>query len=85
MTTVRQHERKAPSKPPEYINTHLALFDRRADKIAFCRRHGVELVEHGDARLSVPIPSPSPGPGRRPLAEIATQIAAIAKSLGRIA
>lgn len=44
MTTVRQHERQKPRKPDEYINTHLALFSRRADRIAFCQRHGIEIA-----------------------------------------
>lgn len=43
MTTVRQHERKAPSKSPEYINTHMALMTRTEQRNAFARRHGVQI------------------------------------------
>jgi hypothetical protein len=82
-TVVRQHERKPPSKPPEYINTHMALMTRTEQRIAFARRHGIELVDTDDHRLRQPIPAPVHGPGRKPLIEIAGQILALAKSIGR--
>ena len=44
MTTVRQHERQKPRKPDEYINTHLALLSRPADRIAFYQRHGIQVA-----------------------------------------
>ena len=85
MTTVRQHERQKPRKPEAYIDTHLALFSRRADRIAFCQRHGIQLVGYDDPRLSKPTADPVPGPGRS-LTEIATQLmglAKLAKNIGK--
>ncbi|HEX5935897.1 MAG TPA: hypothetical protein VFY63_17185 [Pseudorhizobium sp.] len=82
--SVSAHQRKV-EKSPAYIDTHLALFSRRADRIAFCQRHGVHLVGYDDPRLSKPIADPVPGPGRS-LTEIAAQLmglAKLAKNIGK--
>lgn len=44
MTHVKSHERRPPSKPPEYISTHMALMTRTEQRIAFARRHGVTIA-----------------------------------------
>ncbi len=49
MTHVKSHERRPPAKPPEYINTHMALMTRTEQRIAFARRHGVIVDENTDA------------------------------------
>lgn len=79
MTTVRQHERSKPRKPSEYIDTHLALFSRRADAAASLNRHNVPIVTVDDPRLSVPVADPVPGPGRVSIESIKRQAAALAK------
>ncbi len=54
-----------------------------AKKPRFAAKWGVELVGTDDERLRQPIPDPIHGPGRRPLIEIAGQLLALAKSIGR--
>ncbi|MBB4347998.1 hypothetical protein [Aliirhizobium cellulosilyticum] len=82
MTIVRQHERQKPRKPDAYIERHLDLIERRADRIAFLNFRGVEIVSANDDRLAKPIADPVPGPGRMTLAEIAAQLMALAKRAG---
>ncbi|QIG67288.1 hypothetical protein EVB37_052 [Rhizobium phage RHph_TM3_3_3] len=83
MTFVKAHERRAPAKSAEYIATHMALMTRTEQRIAFARRHGVELVDTDDPRLSAQPPEPAHSSGRKPLVEIAGQLLALAKSIGR--
>lgn len=77
MTFVKAHERKSPAKSAEYISTHMALMTRTEQRIAFARRHGVELVGTDDS-------IPAPTHGRAPLVEIAGQLLALAKSIRRV-
>lgn len=83
MTFVKAHERKPPAKSAEYISTHMALMTRTEQRIAFARRHGIELVSTDDPRLKAPIPAPAHGPGRMPLVEIVDQLLDLAKSIKR--
>ena len=83
MTFVKAHERRAPAKSAEYIATHMALMTRAEQRIAFARRHGVELAGTEDPRPKADNTEPANGPGRKPLVEIAEQLLALAKSIGR--
>jgi hypothetical protein len=82
MSTVRQHERKKPQKPAEYIDRHLALIERRADQVAFLKFNGVGIVSANDDRLAAPIADPVPGPGRVSVESIKQQLKDIAKMIG---
>lgn len=82
MTTVRQHERQKPRKPDAYIERHLDLIERRADRIAFLNFRGVEIVSANDDRLAKPIADPVPGPGRFSLFEHKWLIRSLAKLRG---
>lgn len=53
-----------------------------AKKPRFAAKWGVELVGTDDPRLKQPIPAPAHGPGRAVL-DIAGQLLALAKSIGR--
>lgn len=82
MTTVRQHERQKPRKPDAYIERHLDLIERRSDRIAFLKRHGVELIGANDDRLAKPIADPVPGPGRFNLESHSSLMKALGKLVG---
>lgn len=82
MTTVRQHERQKPRKPDAYIERHLNLIERRADRIAFLKRHGIKLIGANDSRLAKPIADPVPGPGNMPIEEHKSLLKTLATMLG---
>lgn len=82
MTTVRQHEHQKPRKPDAYIERHLDLIERRADRIEFLKRHGIELIGANDDRLAKPIADPVQGPGRFSLFEHNWLIRSLAKLRG---
>lgn len=84
MTLVRQHERQKPRKPNAYVETHLALFSRRADKIAFLQLHGIPLVGSDDPRLADPVPAPSKAASAMSLDEISEQLHGLADQMSRI-
>ena len=76
--SVSSHTRRLPEKAPAPFAT---LIEARRRSLA--AKYGIELVETDDPRLKAPIPAPVHGPGRRPLIEIAAQLLALAKSIGR--
>lgn len=56
MITVREHQRKEPSKPVDPFKPVM-----EARKSYYARKHGVELAGTDDARLSRPVADPAPG------------------------
>jgi hypothetical protein len=56
MTTVREHTRRPPEKPADPFKPVM-----EARKAYYARKHGVELVDTDDARLSRPVADPAPG------------------------
>lgn len=82
MTVIRQHERRPAPKPPAYVETHMALIQRRADRIAFAERHGIPLVTTDDPRLAGPLPDPVPG--GRSLDTVIANLRALAKAAAKI-
>lgn len=76
---VKAHTRRAPEKKPDPLSQEIEAKRRR-----FASKWGVEVVSANDDRLKAPIAEPVPGPGRQTLAEIAVQLAALAKRAANI-
>lgn len=56
MITVREHQRKEPSKAPDPFSPLI-----EARRRAYAKRWGVELIGTDDARLSRPVAAPARG------------------------
>jgi hypothetical protein len=74
LVKVKEHTRGKPDPFASIIE---------AKKPRFAVKWHVELVTTDDPRLKAPIPEPAHAPGRKPLLEIAGQLMALAKSIGR--
>ena len=77
MITVREHQRKEPSKAPDPFSPLI-----EARRRAYAKRWGVELVGTDDARLSRPVADPATGGPS--LSSIAAKLADLAKVWKRI-
>jgi hypothetical protein len=76
---VSAHTRRQPEKAPDPFAPVL-----EAKRATFCRKWNVELIGANDDRLAAPVADPVPGPGRLTLAQIAAELAALAKLAANI-
>lgn len=79
MITVREHQRKEPSKAPDPFSPLI-----EARRRAYAKRWGVELVGTDDARLSRPVgPPEAGGPSQASIIEGLRNLAKLMRNIGR--